>query len=113
MSRISRFLVAIALAATGACAQDWAPMRIVAITDYPRLAWIARTTGDVMIRCYLDKEGSVVKAEVRSGPPLLGEEALHNAGLEGGPKDTPHSSFAVDLPNVVHVVAPTPVSMID
>jgi TonB family protein len=135
---MSRLLLMIALAASGLCAQDWVPTHIVAITEYPRLAWIAQVTGDVIIRCSLNKDGSVAKADVVSGPPLLGQQALQNAiiwkfqrdppkknqtqgfvtltyqyRLEGGPKDAPHASFVVDLPGIIHVVAPIPVPMID
>ena len=113
-------------------------MHIVAITDYPRLAWIAQASGDVVVRCLLNKDGSVAKAEVLSGHGLLKEKTEQNAilwrfrlnssrkmkreefvtmtyryRLEGDRKDNPHASFSVDLPNTVHVVAPFPVPMID
>jgi outer membrane biosynthesis protein TonB len=139
MIKATRLAVIVALAATALAAQDWEPVHIEALTDYPRLDWISGRTGDVVIRCTLDRDGSVVKAEVKSGPGgLITGAAVKNVALwkfrrvnpkgrnrggtatiiyqfrlEGGPGDSSHSTFVVDLPNVVHVVPPLPVPMID
>jgi outer membrane biosynthesis protein TonB len=81
MKRILCFLVAIAVTAAASGAQDWVPAHIVAVTDYPRLAWIAVASGDVVVRCLLNKDGSVAKAEALSGPGLLKEKTVQNATL--------------------------------
>src|SRR5260370_290496 len=62
-------------------AQDWVPKRIVAITDYVPLGRQARISGDVVIKCFLDSAGSVVRAEVASGHRVLKEQARENALL--------------------------------
>jgi len=108
----------------------WVPTRIVAITDYTPLGRQARISGDVVIRCFLSSAGSVVKAEVLSGHPILKEQARENAllwkfqrtastqegtdsvtlkyqyRLEGEPQHRGRTSFLVDLPNVIQIVAP-------
>jgi len=139
MTNLTLFAVIVALTAAALGAQDWTPVHIEALTDYPRLAWIAQVIGDVTVRCTLDADGSVVKAEATSGPGgLIAEAALKNAALwkfrratpkgrnkggsatvtyqfrlEGASKDTTHSTFVVDLPNVVRIVAPHPPLMVD
>ena len=109
-------------------AQDWTPKRVVAITDYVPLARAARVFGDVQIRCFLDTNGIVTRAEVISGHALLREQARQNATLwkfqrtgagdentvtlkyqyrlEGEPKDLNHTVFVVDLPNTIQIIAP-------
>ncbi len=115
------------------CAQDWMPTHIEAITEYPRLAWIAQATGDVVVKCTLDKNGSVVKAEASSGPGLLKQQAPENAALwkfqrtrstkadkastatltyqyriDGKLQERQTASFAVDLPSIIHITAGHP-----
>jgi TonB family protein len=51
-------------AAVPLCAQDWTPKRIVAITEYAPLPRQARIQGDVEVRCFLDANGTVTRAEV-------------------------------------------------
>jgi hypothetical protein len=111
-------------------AQDWTPKRIVAITNYAPLASAARISGDIVIKCYLDGAGAVVKTEAVSGHPMLKEQARQNALLwkfqgtasspnasdsitltyqfrmEGETRDHKHTSLSVDLPNVIHIIAP-------
>lgn len=118
------------VAALALHAQDWTPTRIVAITDYVPLANQARIFGDVVIKCYLNNAGAVAKAEVVSGHPLLGRQAQENAllwrfrrlappreagdsitltykyRLEGKSQTPVHTSFLVDLPNVIQIIAP-------
>lgn len=60
-------------------AQAWTPKRIVAVAEYPRIARLARVSGEVSVRCSLNADGSVFKAEVISGPSLLKEQAVQNA----------------------------------
>ena len=62
-------------------AQDWTPRRIVAIADYVPLARQARISGDIQVKCFLDADGSVLRAAVLSGHPLLREQARKNALL--------------------------------
>jgi hypothetical protein len=83
-------------------AQDWTPRRIVAIADYVPLARQARISGDVQVKCFLSAEGSVLRAEVLSGHPLLREQARKNALLwkfqRTGPGSAgPQASNAVTL----------------
>jgi len=137
MSRLSRFVFAVVVSAISLWGQDWVPTRIVAITEYPTLAWIAHFTGDVVIKCLLNRDGSVASAEPVSGPGLLKDQARRNAmlwrfrrasrkrtnnysftltyryKLEGDPEDGRHASFAVDLPGLVDIVAHLPPPMID
>lgn len=119
------------LVASSLFAQDWVPTRIVAITRYFPLAAMARVSGDVVVKCVLDKDGSVMSAEVVSGPSLLKEQARTNAllwkfkrspladatndnsvtliyqyRLDGERPDNRLTSFSVDLPNTVHIIAP-------
>jgi hypothetical protein len=126
MRRIACWLVAAALPL---CAQDWVPKRIVAITDYVPLARQARIAGEVEIRCFLDANGSVTRAEGVTGHPLLKEQARQNAllwkfqrsttrgennsvilkysyRLEGESQDRGRTVFVVDLPNAIQIVAP-------
>jgi TonB family protein len=112
--------------------QDWTPKRIVAIADYIPLARAARISGDVQVKCLLDADGSVLRAEVLSGHPLLREQARKNVllwkfqrtgpqasntvtlnyqyRLEGELQDQArtgaHTVFFVDLPNTIHIIAP-------
>lgn len=113
-------------------AQDWRPKRIVAIADYVPLAQQARISGDVQVKCFLDTDGSVLRAEVLSGHPLLREQARKNALLWKFQRTTPqaantvtlkyqyrlegelqdqayrgaHTVFFVDLPDAIHIIAP-------
>jgi TonB family protein len=110
------------------CAQDWTPKRIVAITEYAPLAQQARIQGDVEIECFLGANGDVTRAEAIKGHPLFQEQARQNAllwkfqrtgpsgenntvtlkyqyRLEGELKYKPRTSFLVDLPNTIQVVA--------
>jgi TonB family protein len=99
---------------------------------YVPLARQARIYGDVKIKCSLDANGAVVSAEVRSGRPLLKEQARQNAllwkfqrtrsqvsntvtlnyqyRLEGELQDQArtgaHTVFVVDLPNTIQIIAP-------
>ena len=120
-------LLSFAVGAVSICAQDWAPSRIVAITDYLPLARQAQISGDVEIKCYLDATGSVIRAESLSGHPLLKEQARKNARLwkfkragaqgsntvtlkyqyrlEGVPQDRAPTAFAVDLPDRIQIVS--------
>ena len=128
-SRFMKMLLSFVVGAVSICAQDWTPRRIVAITDYLPLARLARIYGDVEIRCSLDANGSVLRAEVLSGHPVLKEQARQNAllwrfqnaggapgsnavtlkyqyRLEGVPQDRAHTVFTVDLPNTIQIIAP-------
>ncbi len=111
-------------------AQDWEPTRIVAITDYVPLAAQARISGDVLIRCTLASDGSVLSADFLSGKRLLAAQARENAlqwrfrhskagknrdnaitlthryRLDGDSKDRSEASFTVDLPDEVTIIAP-------
>ena len=113
-------------------AQDWTPKRIVAIAEYVPLAWQAHISGDVQVKCFLDADGSVLRAEVLSGHQLLREQARKNAllwkfqrtgpqtnktitlnyqyRLEGERQDRArtgaHTVFFVDLPNTIQIIAP-------
>jgi TonB family protein len=112
--------------------QDWTPKRIVAIADYVPIARTARISGDVQVKCFLDADGPVLRAEVLSGHPLLREQARKNALLwkfqRTGPKASntvtlnyqyrlegelqdqarmgAHTVFFVDLPNTIQIIAP-------
>jgi TonB family protein len=108
--------------------QDWTPSRIVAITDYVPLARQARISGDVDVKCFLDSDGSVLRAEALSGHPLLKEQARKNALLwkfqsSGNPanntvtlkyhyrlknesQEPARTAFLVDLPNEIEIVGP-------
>jgi len=124
-------LLATILSVSALCAQDWVPTRIVAITDYVPLARMARVSGDVVVKCSLDKDGTVVMAEVISGHSLLKEQARRNAllwnfhrtdpsgatrhetvtliyqyRLEGLPVEHAITKFSFEFPNVIRVVAP-------
>ena len=90
-----------------------------------------------VIKCLLNRDGSVASAEPVSGPGLLKDQARRNAmlwrfrrasrkrtnnysftltyryKLEGDPEDGRHASFAVDLPGLVDIVAHLPPPMID
>jgi TonB family protein len=126
-------MLAIWLIATAVplCAQDWTPKRIVAISDYLPLARQARIQGDVEVRCVLDADGTVTRAEATTGHPLLKRQAVQNAllwkfqrtgspgenntvilkyqyRLEGEPQDRAHTVFLVDLPDTIQIVAPVP-----
>lgn len=104
----------------------------MAITDYVPLAKQARISGDVQVKCFLDADGSVLRAEVLSGHQLLREQARKNALLwkfqrtgpqagntvtlnyqyraEGEQQDKAypvgHTVFLVDLPNTIQIIAP-------
>jgi TonB family protein len=118
-------------AAVPLCAQDWTPKRVVAITDYAPLARQARIQGDVEVRCVLEADGTVANAEAISGHPLFKEQARQNAmlwkfqrsgpprenntvtlkyqyRLEGELKYKSRTSFLVDLPDTVQIVASYP-----
>ncbi|MGI8744763.1 MAG: energy transducer TonB [Bryobacteraceae bacterium] len=123
-----RVLLYFVVGAVSVCARDWTPKRIVAITDYVPLARQARIFGDVEVKCFLDANGLVLRAEVVSGHPLLKEQARQNAllwkflriaaqssntvnlkylyRLGGEPQDRGHTVFVVDLPNTIQIVAP-------
>jgi TonB family protein len=124
------------LAALPALAQGWTPIHIVAIAEYPPLARVARVYGTVEIKCVLDNNGSVVKAEAVSGPPLLQEQARQNALLWRFDKTSPDekgdtitlkyiysfegeadarstAATTIDLPDTIRVVAHSPVPIID
>jgi TonB family protein len=115
------------------CSQDWKPKRIVAISDYLPLARQARIQSDVEVRCVLDADGTVTRAEVIIGHALLKDQARQNAllwkfqrsgppgenntvilnyryRLEGGPapQNRAHTVFLVDLPNTIQIIAPVP-----
>ena len=62
-------------------AEEWVPKRIVAITEYPPRAAKARILGDVVIQCFLDTTGAVMRAEIISGHPLFTAQARENALL--------------------------------
>lgn len=109
--------------------QDWTPSKIVAIPDYPPLPRAARIYGTVEIRCQLDSRGAVTVAEALSGPKLLKEPARLNALqwrfqrvskeepgksailryvflLEGEPQDRTKTTFVLELPDKIQIVAP-------
>ncbi len=108
-------------------AEELVPKSIVAITEYPQRAAKARIQGDVVIQCFIDSTGSVMRAEIISGPPLFTGQARENAlrwkfqistlahdggdsvtlkyqyRLDAVPEGDGHTSFMVDLPNVIHI----------
>jgi TonB family protein len=49
--------------------------------EYPRLALLAGLEGEVEVRCHIDSEGVVRKAEAVSGPRPLADHATENAML--------------------------------
>jgi outer membrane biosynthesis protein TonB len=123
-------------AAVPLCAQDWTPKRIVAITDYVPLARQARISGDVEVRCLLDANGAVTRAEAITGHPLLKDQARRNAllwkfqrsgppgenntvilkyqyRLQGDLQDRARTVFLVDLPNTIQIVGPVAVPEIN
>lgn len=126
-----RLLTLCLLAVMPLCAQDWMPARIVAITDYPPLPQQARIGGEVQVRCFLNPDGSVARAEAVSGHPLLKEQARENALLwkfrrapakgggdntitlkyeyllEGEFQDPRRTAFVVDLPDTIRIIAHT------
>lgn len=126
-----RLLLACVFAVMLLPAQDWTPARIVAITDYAPLPRQARIAGEVQVRCLLNADGTVMRAEVVSGHPLLKEQARQNTLLwkfrrtsvkggndnvitlkyeylpEGELKDQHRTAFVVDLPDRVEVIAPS------
>jgi TonB family protein len=129
MRLLVTWLISVALPV---CAQDWTPKRIVAITDYLPLARQARIKGDVEVRCVLDADGTVTRAEVITGHALLKDQARQNAllwkfqrsgppgenntvilkyqyRLEGDLQDRARTVFLVDLPNTIQIIAPVPV----
>jgi TonB family protein len=69
----------------------------VAIADYVLIARSARISGDVQVKCFLDADGSVLRAEVLSGHPLLREQARNNALLWKFQKTGPKASNTVTL----------------
>jgi TonB family protein len=129
MKYILRIAVAVCMItnALGLYAEDWVPKRIVAITEYPPRAAKARIQGDVVIQCFLDSTGAVMRAEVVSGHTLFTGQARENASLwkfqratstqdgsdsvtlkyqyrlEPIPDGDGHTSFSVDLPNIIHI----------
>ena len=123
-----RMLLWLAVGLTPVYAQSWAPTRIVAITDYVPLARQARISGDVEVKCILDANGSVSRADAMSGHPLLRRQASENAvlwkfhrvkseppsdtitlkyryRLEGEEQGREHTAFTVDLPNTIQIVS--------
>jgi outer membrane biosynthesis protein TonB len=125
MRMLALWLIA---AAVPLCAQDWTPKRIVAITDYVPLARQARIYGDVEVRCFLNADGEVTRAEAITGHPLLTDQARQNAMLwkfqrTGPPVETKtvtlkyqyrlegefqgrgRTQFVVDLPNTIQIIA--------
>jgi hypothetical protein len=52
-------------------AQDWAPVHIEAINSYPSLAWLSRSTGNVIVNCLINDDGCVAKATAISGAALF------------------------------------------
>jgi len=129
MRRIVIVVCMIATVLTLHAEEDWVPTRIVAITEYPPRALQVRIMGDVVIQCFLDSTGSVVKAEIVSGHSFLTGQARENAllwkfrtttaardgsdsvtlkyryHLESVSKSNGHTSFSVDLPNVIQIGA--------
>ena len=132
MKRLRYVVIAVGLLTTPLTifAEDWVPKRIVAITDYVPLGRQARISGEVVIRCYLDSTGSVVRADIVSGHPILKGQARENAlqwkfqrvtsthegsdsvtltykyRLDGEPQYSGGTSFQVDLPNEILIIAP-------
>ena len=119
----------LALMALSACAQDWTPSKIVAITEYPRIPRLARVQGTVEVKCTLDSRGNVTAAEMLSGNAMLETAVRENALqwkfqpvskdvrgnsvtlryvflLEGKPQDATNSTFVFETPNTVQIVAP-------
>jgi TonB family protein len=116
-------------AVSGLHTQDWVPTRIVAITEDVPLAARARISGDVLIRCLLATDGSVLRADVLSGKQLLAAQAKENAvqwkfrrnkpeknrdnsitltyryRLEGDSQNRVKTSFTVDLPDAITIIA--------
>lgn len=127
-----RTLLCFVISAISAFGQDRTPKKIVAISDYVPLAQSARISGDVQVKCLIDADGSVLRAEVLSGHPLLREQARKNALLwkfqRTGPQESntvtlhyqyrlegelqdqartgAHTVFFVDLPNKIYIIAP-------
>lgn len=121
---IAGYMIATALSLH---AEEWVPKRIVAITEYPPSAEKARIQGDVVIQCFLDRTGAVMRAEIVSGHPLFTGQSRENAllwkfqkaastqdgddsvtlkyqyRLEFIPEGDGRTSFSVDLPNIVQI----------
>jgi len=117
-------------------ARDWTPSKIVGITEYPRVARIARVTGSVAVQCTLDPAGKVTSAEVLSGPPMLRKPATENAlqwtfrlvtkdafihsliliyvfVLEGEQQVQANTTFTFEGPSTVRVTAAPPLPLIE
>ena len=131
---MNRLIVTLALLATALCAQDWIPYTTAVITSYLPLARMAKVTGDVVIRCTLNEDGTVASAEVVSGHALLREEARQNAlvwkfrrtstggdrsitltyqfRLEGNATARNDVSFTVTPPNLIRIIG-TPAPPLD
>lgn len=45
---------------------------------YPRLAWLARISGDVKLAVRVRPDGTVASVDVLSGPPMLKDRAVEN-----------------------------------
>src|SRR4051794_18889851 len=126
----ARRLFAILFVAATLHGQDWTPTHIEGISEYPRLAWIAQSQGDVSIKCTLDRDSSVIKIEALSGTGLLKDQALKNAllwkfrtiapdgariggsitltyryRLRDEQQERQVTSFSVDLPFIVNINA--------
>ena len=119
--------VCILAAALSLHAEELVPKSIVAITEYPQRAAKARIQGDVIIQCFVDSTGSVLRAEIIFGHPLFTGQARENALLwkfqrttlthdesdsvtlkyqyrvDHVPEGDGHTSFMVYLPNVIHI----------
>jgi len=113
--------------------QDWAPYTAAVMTTHVPLARAALVTGDVVIHCTLNEDGTGGSAGVISGHILLKEVARQNAllwrfrrtsmgddrsitltyqfRLEGKPSVRNDVSFTVNPPNLIRIVGtPMPVS---
>lgn len=71
-------VIGVLLLGAGAWGEVWQPQRIVGL-DYPERALIQGLEGVVEIECYIANDGSVARAEPRSGETALASAAARNA----------------------------------
>lgn len=115
-------------AAYGAESEAIYPVRVESV-PYPILALQSRTQGEVVINCRISRDGSVLTAEIISGPHIFSQAVLDNARrwkfrsvqgqggsvslvysftIEGTTVGIPRSSFVYEHPNRVTVISEAP-----
>lgn len=71
-------MIGVVLLGAGPLGEVWQPQRIVGL-DYPERALIQGLDGVVEIECYIANDGTVARAEPRSGEAALAAAAARNA----------------------------------